>query len=42
VCPRGYRLDATGTFCIDADECGEDPDKCGAGSQCRNMLGSFQ
>ena len=24
VCPRGYRLDESGTFCIDRNECEED------------------
>ncbi len=52
VCPRGYRLDATGTFCVDADECregesggdgGAHSDRCGdSGAECRNSLGSYR
>ena len=41
VCPRGYRLDDSGTFCIDRNECEEDGDKCD-GSDCRNSLGSYK
>jgi hypothetical protein len=40
VCPRGYKLDASGTFCVDKDEC-EDTDKCG-GAECKNMHGSYK
>ncbi len=51
VCPRGYRLDATATFCVDADECREDggegqgggkTGRCGAEAECRNSLGSYR
>ena len=24
VCPRGFQLDNTGTFCVDRDECSDD------------------
>ena len=44
VCPRGYKLDDSGTFCIDKNECGGDQakDKCGSNSECKNIQGGFQ
>ena len=41
VCPRGYKLDASGTFCVDRDECEDNSDKCG-GAECRNVHGSYK
>lgn len=32
MCPRGFKLDPTGSFCTDSDECGEDS-KCQHGCQ---------
>ena len=39
VCPRGYKLDQSGTFCIDNNEC-EDDNRCDEG--CENSLGSYK
>nr|XP_027238815.1 fibrillin-1-like [Penaeus vannamei] len=39
MCPRGYRVDSTGTMCIDSDECALDG-SCEAG--CDNIQGGFQ
>ena len=40
VCPRGYKLDESGTFCIDKNECLDD--KCGSNSECKNLQGSYK
>ena len=39
VCPRGYKLDETGTFCIDNNEC-DDDGRCEEG--CTNRPGSYK
>ena len=36
MCPRGYQLDESGTFCVDFNECAEDR-RCEDGG-CRNSL----
>ena len=41
VCPRGYILDETGTFCEDRNECEEDDSRCET-SECRNTAGSYK
>jgi hypothetical protein len=37
ICPRGFKLDSTGTFCTDADECTDDS-KCPYGYGCQVNL----
>lgn len=39
VCPRGFKLDETGTFCVDSNEC-DDDSRCEDG--CKNNVGSYQ
>lgn len=33
ICPRRFKLDSTGTYCLDADECADDS-KCPEGEFC--------
>ena len=46
VCPRGYTLDNSGTFCVDRNECsGESSRKqnrCGSNALCKNSPGSYR
>ncbi|CAH1374115.1 unnamed protein product [Tenebrio molitor] len=39
ICPRRFKLDSTGTYCIDADECLDDT-KCPEG--CQNLIGGYR
>lgn len=39
ICPRRFKLDSTGTYCIDADECLDDT-KCPEG--CQNLVGGYR
>lgn len=39
VCPRGFRVDSTGTYCTDQDECLDDT-KCDA--NCQNLVGGYR
>lgn len=39
ACPYGFRLDTTGTFCVDKDECLDDS-KCPEG--CQNRIGGYR
>lgn len=39
ICPRGFKLDSSKSFCIDADECLDDS-KCSQG--CQNLVGGFR
>lgn len=32
ICPRGFKLDSSGTYCIDTDECLDDT-KCPEGTK---------
>lgn len=39
ICPRGFKLDSSGTYCFDADECADDT-KCQEG--CQNVVGGYR
>uniref|UniRef100_A0A8D8VCE1 Fibrillin-1 n=1 Tax=Cacopsylla melanoneura TaxID=428564 RepID=A0A8D8VCE1_9HEMI len=39
LCPRGFKLDKTGQYCVDQDEC-KDDNKCREG--CLNLVGGFK
>lgn len=41
VCPRGYRLTASGVACIDRNECDEGT-PCAVGAICQNRIGSYE
>lgn len=34
ICPRGFKLDSTGTYCTDTDECLDDS-KCPEGTEAK-------
>ncbi|CAL1273321.1 unnamed protein product [Larinioides sclopetarius] len=40
-CQEGFKLDPSGTKCIDMDECRERPSICGNGT-CTNVIGGFE
>ncbi|CAB3384639.1 Hypothetical predicted protein [Cloeon dipterum] len=40
ICPKGLKLDSSGKFCGDTDECAKDPSKCQHG--CQNLFGNYQ
>lgn len=39
LCPRGFKLDNTKTYCTDQDECSDDS-KCKHG--CQNLIGGYK
>ena len=41
VCPRGYKLTASGIACIDRNECDEGT-PCAVGAICQNKIGSYE
>ena len=47
VCPRGYTLDSSGTFCVDRNECSGisnvgKQNNCGSNALCKNSPGSYR
>lgn len=41
ICPRGYRLTASGLACLDRNECDEGA-TCPVGAVCQNKIGSYE
>ena len=41
ICPRGYKLTASGLACIDRNECDEGT-PCAVGAICQNKVGSYE
>lgn len=41
ICPRGYKLTASGIACIDRNECDEGT-PCAVGAICQNKIGSYE
>nr|XP_018912347.1 PREDICTED: fibrillin-2-like [Bemisia tabaci]XP_018912348.1 PREDICTED: fibrillin-2-like [Bemisia tabaci] len=39
LCPLGYKLDSSGTYCTDIDECSDD-NKCQ--NSCQNLMGKYK